>query len=134
MSAAAEGRPLRIIGDPGTIRDYVYVEDVVDCMHRLLLADRRELLARWGNPLVLNIGSGKPTSLAQLSDVVRVVLDRDLTFEQLPSRQVDRARVWLNVDRARSALDWQPRTPLLDGVTAMWHARPGAPRVLGSWP
>ncbi|MYT32509.1 MULTISPECIES: NAD-dependent epimerase/dehydratase family protein [unclassified Streptomyces] len=127
LRSLQEGRPLRIIGDSACTRDYVYIDDVVDCMHRLLHADRSELLAAWGNPLVLNVGSGRSTSLAELADVVRTVVDRPLTFEHLPSRGLDRAHVRLDVRRARDAIGWQARTSLTDGVRAAWRAAVPAP-------
>ncbi|MFI1768594.1 NAD-dependent epimerase/dehydratase family protein [Streptomyces sp. NPDC020800] len=122
LRALHEGTPLRIIGDPASTRDYVYIDDVVDCMHRLVHADRSGLLATWGDPLVLNVGSGRPTSLAELADVVRTVVDRPLAFEHLPSRGLDRAHVWLDVRRARTAIGWQTRTSLTDGVRKAWRA------------
>ncbi|MGW3054059.1 MULTISPECIES: NAD-dependent epimerase/dehydratase family protein [Kitasatospora] len=128
MRAAEEGRPLQIIGDPGSTRDYVYIDDVVECMHRISLVDRKELFATWGNPLVLNVGSGRPTSLAELADVVRTVTVREMVFDQVPSRQLDRAHVWLDVERIRSAIGWRAETSLADGIRAMWLARSAAVR------
>lgn len=129
LLAAREGRPLRIIGDPGASRDYVYIDDVIDCMRRVLVADGRELFTRWGNPLVLNVGSGVPTSLACLAETVRDVVRRELVFEQVPSRRLDRAHVWLDPERARHAVGWQAEMPLADGIRAMWDCsareRPG---------
>ncbi|MET9078239.1 NAD-dependent epimerase/dehydratase family protein [Streptomyces sp. NPDC004232] len=122
LRSAREGSSLQIIGDPASTRDYVYIDDVVDCMHRILWADRTKLLEAWGNPLVLNVGSGEPTSIAQLAETVRMVAHRPLVFEQQPSRRFDRAHVWLDVRRARTAIGWQADTPLMDGVRTTWRA------------
>ena len=52
------GAPVHIFGDGGAIRDYVYAGDVASVIAALL--DRRD-----GNP-ILNLGSGRGTSLAEL--------------------------------------------------------------------
>jgi len=113
LSAVAEHRPLPMIGDPRATRDYVYVDDVVDCMLRV---DRPT------EPLVLNVGSGVSTSLAQLLSIVESVVGRELPVQGLPVRSVDRQDVRLDVRRAAHWLGWRARTSLYDGVAAMWHA------------
>lgn len=122
--AAHEGRPLRIIGDPASTRDYIYIDDVIDCMYRIFLAEGQQLFSEWGNPLVLNVGSGVPTSLAVLADTVRGVVDPGLAFEYGPARPFDRVHVWVDIERARRALDWQPRTLMSEGIRAMWACEP----------
>lgn len=121
LRAAAAGEPLTLIGDPATTRDYVYVDDVVDCMLRL---PSRLRGAGGSLPLVLNIGSGVSTPLAGLLAAVRGVVGGDLAVRRLPPRLVDRRDVSIDVGRARTVLGWRPRTSLSDGIAAMWLATP----------
>ncbi|WP_163507011.1 NAD-dependent epimerase/dehydratase family protein [Fodinicola acaciae] len=114
LRAIAEGRPVRLFGDPRTVRDHVFVGDVVDAM----LAVRRAAPL----PSVLNLGSGRPVSLADLFEVVRAVTGTRPEVERLPSRGRDRPAVWLDVRLARSALDWWARTPLEAGIAQTWRA------------
>mgnify|MGYP001191869166 CR=1 FL=1 len=122
--AAREGRPLRVIGNPGSTRDYIYIDDVIDCMYRIFLAEGQELFSEWGNPLVLNVASGVPTSLAALADTVREVVDPGLAFEYVPARPFDRVHIWADIERARHALGWQPRMRIPEGIRAMWACEP----------
>lgn len=122
LRAALEDRPLRVIGDTGATRDYVYIDDLIDCMYRLDLAERARALPVQDDPLVLNVGSGVPTSLTDLLEVVRRVVGRDLRVEYVPGRPLDRRHVWLRVDRARQILGWRPGTTLDSGVAQMWRA------------
>ncbi|WFE29222.1 NAD-dependent epimerase/dehydratase family protein [Solwaraspora sp. WMMD791] len=121
LRAAAAGEPLTLIGDPDTTRDYVYVDDVVDCMLRL----PARLGATAGvPPVILNVGSGVSTPLADLLTAVRAVVGGDLPVRRLPPRPVDRRDVLLDVGRAHRLLGWRSRTTLADGITAMWRATP----------
>jgi UDP-glucose 4-epimerase len=122
MRAALDGLPLRIIGDPECTRDYVYIDDIVDCMRRVDLAEREGWLRERADPLTLNIGSGVPTSLTQLVRVMERVVGRELAVERLPGRHLDRRHVWLRVDSAREVLGWRPLTGLEEGVARMWRS------------
>ena len=115
LHAALDGRPLRLIGDPRSTRDYVFVDDVVDAMRRVHGAEP-------GLPMILNIGSGVRTSLNSLLDVVHEVVGLDLPVDHQPSRLFDRHDVWLDVTEAGRVLGWRPETWLVDGVAATWRS------------
>jgi UDP-glucose 4-epimerase len=116
LQAAADSAPLVLIGDEQTVRDYVYIEDIVDALVAIHEADG-EL------PLTLNVGSGEGTTLAELArTVVDVVGDRSLTIDVRPARRFDVPRTWLDTTLATQALGWRPRTSLREGVAATWRA------------
>jgi UDP-glucose 4-epimerase len=119
LAAALSGQPLQLIGDPDTTRDYVYVDDVVDCM--LEVANRSPALAA-AAPAVMNVASGVSTGLGELLSVVATVVGRELDVRRAPGRPVDRRDSHLDVRRAAQVLGWRARTPLIDGVAAMWDA------------
>ncbi|RSM44866.1 UDP-glucose 4-epimerase [Amycolatopsis balhimycina DSM 5908] len=120
LRAALDGRPLQVISDPGSTRDYVYIDDVVDCMWRIDNMVRDGLLGE-REPLVLNVGSGVGTSLTELVGIVRTVLGRDIPVQYTTGRELDRRHVWLDVGQAYQTLGWRPTTSLVDGVAAMWR-------------
>jgi UDP-glucose 4-epimerase len=114
MAAAARGEPLRLIGDPGSTRDYVHVDDVAEAMVRVAYRPRR--------PLVLNIARGHSTSLGDLLAAVRRAVGRPVEVIPEPARGVDRRESSLDVTRARAALGWRARVPLRAGIAGMWAA------------
>jgi UDP-glucose 4-epimerase len=63
------GEPIRIYGDGGQTRDFIYVEDVVDAWIRAI-----ENSATFG--AVLNLGSGEEISINQLADCAITALER----------------------------------------------------------
>ncbi len=120
LAAAARGEHIRIFGDPATTRDYVYVGDVAEALVRVHAG---------GAPLpsVVNVGSGRPTSLRALAEtVLSVVGNFSLELEVEPRRSFDVPHTWLEVTRAREVLGWRARTPLSAGVAAAWAAHRGA--------
>jgi UDP-glucose 4-epimerase len=121
LRAVRDGKPLQIIGTPDCVRDYVYVDDVVDLMRRIAEPEHLGRIRESAEPVVLNVGSGVPTTLLQLSRVVAAVVGHQPRLERLPGRALDRRHVWLRVDRAREVLDWRPSTPLFTGVARMWR-------------
>ena len=62
LLACAEGRRPVLYGRADTVRDFVYVDDLVDALVACHRVDRL--------PAVVNVGSGVPTSLGELRTVV----------------------------------------------------------------
>jgi UDP-glucose 4-epimerase len=117
LRAAAAGEHLTVYGDPGTTRDYVYLADVTEA----LLA----VHAAAAPPPVLNIGSGRPTSLGELAGLLLdVVGNPELRLEQRPARGFDVPHTWLDVRRATETIGWTATTDLRTGLTLAWEAVP----------
>ena len=108
IQAALHGETLEIWGDGTLVRDFIYVEDVAEA---LFLA-ARTVMARE----VVNIGSGRGTSVNEIIDLVRVVTGRPLRARYTPSRKFDVPANVLDISRASTVLRWKPVTPLQDGI------------------
>ena len=125
LKALAEHRPIVIYGDPATTRDYVYVDDVVDAMIRV--HQHRAPL-----PAILNVGSGKPTTLQDLATIVLDVAGVPaVSLRHEGARSFDVSQTWLDVSAIRGVLGWQPVTDLRTGVAAAWsslQSAVGSPR------
>lgn len=109
---------------PEVARDFVWVDDVVDAL--LMAAENAS--KRPG--AVYNVGSGVQTSVGQLVDIARRVLEIDVepTWGSMAGRAWD-TTCWLADNRRiRAELGWKPRTDLAEGLrrTATWlRARSG---------
>ncbi len=114
LKAAAAGDPLVLIGDPQTVRDYVYIDDIVDLLVRLH-AHARPL------PEVVNVGAGRPTTLDELTTVVLSAIgDPAIEVERRPARGFDLSATWLDISLAGRELGWSPQTSLEVGVGHAW--------------
>lgn len=104
VQASLQGLPL------DRTLDLVYVEDVAEAVLKALGR---------GGGLVVNIGSGEPTSAAELA---RATGSEPVAVALRPQRFA------LSVVRARIHLSWAPWTPLADGLLSGTDPqRPGGP-------
>jgi nucleoside-diphosphate-sugar epimerase len=104
--------------DPATVRDFVHVDDVCDAF---LSAAGATDMARGS---VLNVASGRETTLAELVEVAREVLGvrTEPVWGTMPARRWD-APTWVgDPSAARRVLGWEPAVSLRDGLrgTAAW--------------
>jgi UDP-glucose 4-epimerase len=108
--ALSKGEPLTINGDGNQTRDFVYVGDVVKANLNALKARRVEGEA-------LNIGSGKATSINELSRVMlRLSGHHDPKVKHAPMRQGDMPHSCADITRAVSRLRHKPKTRLQEGI------------------
>ena len=116
--AMLEGRRPTIFGDGGQTRDYVFVGDVVDAYLRA--ADK-------GNGLLLNIGSGRETSVLDLYEMLARITGFPMRAEFVEPKPGDIARSVVSPARAKSALGWQAWTSLEEGLrrTVEWYRQEG---------
>lgn len=109
-----------IDGDGSQIRDFVYVDDVVDAFVRA---------ATRAGGLVCNVGTGKGTSIKRLYALMSQVAGSELPPRFGPPRPGDVRASVLSPERSRLHLGWKPFTPLRRGVSATLGAAAGRPRV-----
>lgn len=112
--AMLEGRRPVIYGDGKQTRDFVYVEDAVDALHRAV---------EKGNGRLLNIGSGSETSVLELYDAVAAATGFRKKPEFADAKPGEVLRSVVDASAARKALGWEPWTPLDTGLrhTIDWY-------------
>lgn len=109
ISRIDSGLPLDIWGDGSAVRDYIYIDDLIELMLKAGLS------AETG---IYNAGSGKGATVSEVISEVGKALGARADVRHGPARRFDVARVVLNVQRASRTFDWQPKTSLRDGVRA----------------
>lgn len=107
----ARGEPLQLWGDGSVVRDFIYVEDLVE------LCAKAAETTRVG---CFNAGSGEGHSIREIIDEISAVVGEELTPEVRPGRGIDVPRVVLNVAKAKEAFGWAPATSLEGGIRASW--------------
>lgn len=111
-----------------TARDFVYVDDVVDAFVRAASSPAVP-------GAVLNVGSGRQTTLAELVDIARRVLgiDAEPVWESMAGRDWD-TTVWVgDVAAAGARLGWSAQTPLGDGLALMARWLEHRPELLSRY-
>ena len=119
IEALLENRPLKVFGDGGQVRDFTYVDDVVD-------ATVRALFANLPPGTVLDVASGRPTAVTTLISELRdLVGSTGADLEQHDERPGDVPRTEGNIAITCRHLDWSPTTDLRVGLMQQvaWHRR-----------
>lgn len=112
-------RPLKIYGDGGQTRDYVFVADVVGAM--LTAGDRlREQRDALAGPY--NIGTGIETSVIELAAGLEAVSSLAPGTEHLPERPGEVRRVAIDPAAAAAELGWRPQVELADGLDRTYRS------------
>jgi GDP-L-fucose synthase len=108
--------PLVVWGDGSAVRDFLYIDDLVD---GLLLAYARGL-----GQGAINIGSGTGVSIRELVETVAKVAGRSPRVQWDTSKPAGEPHKVADTTRARTLLGFAPRVALADGIarTARWFA------------
>lgn len=114
LGKALKGEAVEVWGDGSIVRDYIYISDVVQAM----LAG----IEYSGDDRVLNIGSGQGVSINEILDGIGAVIGREVSRTYSLARAFDVPTSVLNIDRAKSSLNWSPQVSLLEGLkhTTAW--------------
>jgi UDP-glucose 4-epimerase len=113
LARVRAGQPVPVYGDGRIVRDYVHVDDVVAVV--LALARRPDM------PAVLNVGSGRGTSVTELLTLIEEVTGLAVQVERHPVRPDDIQRVVLDISLLQSTMAFEPRS-LRDGLARTWTA------------
>ena len=106
------GRPIVVWGSDDIVRDFFYVGDLARAC--LLAADMDVA------PGAYNIGGGVPITLKELIEMIRYVTGRAVPVIYEPPRGFDPPSIVLDISKARCALGWTPRVPLVDAIARTW--------------
>lgn len=113
-SRILEGKPLTIFGDGEQTRDYVYVGDVASAVW--LGATFAIPPAGPVDERSFNIGTGVGTSVLELARILQEAAGSSGEIKFAPRRPGEQQESFLNVDKARTVLGWQPRVSLAAGL------------------
>lgn len=110
------GESMTIYGDGGQSRDFVYVEDLCDAIHRALSADGLQ-----GE--IFQVATGVETTIKDLAELVRKVVGADVEIQHEPKREGEVYRTKVDITKIRRDLGYEPAISLEEGIrrTADWY-------------
>ena len=109
LGKAAANEEIMIWGDGSVLRDYVYASDIASAFLQASLYQ--------GDLKVFNIGSGYGHSLNDIIGAIENVVRVPLQVKYMPGRLFDVPINVLDISRAKTHLDWQPKIGLLEGIS-----------------
>lgn len=103
---------IAIFGDGQQVRDFVYVQDVVHA----LIAGMGKIKKTNGGHEVLNVCTGKPTSINQLAECIETIAGIHVNHRYMPAREGDIRVSVGSVEKLQQVLEVVPATPLTIGL------------------
>ena len=102
------GEPIELFDQGKPLRDYTYVDDLVDALVRMArVADEY---------LIVNLGSDHPVTVSQMVAELERALGTTTDHVLLPPQPGDVPGTHADVRRARERLGWQPTTSFSEGI------------------
>jgi UDP-glucuronate 4-epimerase len=110
--ALLAGGTFEIYGTGEQSRSFTYVDDAV--------AATIAAMERAPSGAIYNVGGGDEASMLESIERLEQISGRDLDVRHIGVAQGDVSRTKADVTRIGAALGWEPRTPLGEGLEAMW--------------
>ena len=116
ISQALAGTPLTVYGDGTQTRSLQYVDDLVEGVYRLMRSDEDR---------PVNIGNPVEYTVREIAEMVIELSGSRSEIVYRPLPRDDPRRRCPDISRAREALGWEPRTPVIEGLekTLAWFVR-----------
>lgn len=118
IESALTGRPFPRFGDGEQVRDFTYVDDVIEAN---LAAARADIYPG----AIVNVAGGGATTLNAVIELVEELTDRPISTENLGEQAGDVSRTRGAIELAKSLLGWEPQTSVRDGLERQvaWQLR-----------
>lgn len=109
---AMDNEVIPVFGDGRILRDFLYVEDLVECMLMVAMTD-----AAYGK--VFNVGTGIPVSFHDLAKtIVRITGTGKTEFTEFTQerKEVEPGDYYADISRIKKIVKWSPKTSLDEGI------------------
>jgi len=103
------GKPVPMFGDGLTVRDYTYIDDILD-----------GVLKAVDTPFgyeIFNLGESATTTLREMIDLLGELLGKTVIIDQKPFPSADMQATFADISKARALLGYDPKTSMREGLT-----------------
>lgn len=104
---ALKGEPLTIYGDGTQTRSFMYIDDLISGILRLMEVE---------DPYPVNLGNPQEFTILELARKIEKLLQKKMELRFLPLPQDDPRRRKPDITRARTLLLWEPKVSLDEGL------------------
>ncbi|BCU75704.1 epimerase [Luteolibacter sp. LG18] len=113
-----QGQEITMFGDGSSLRDYTFIEDLVDGLLRIVDAEPVPFE-------VVNLGSGRTISLKRMIEEIADAFGQKARIVELPPRACDMETTHADISYARERFGYSPRWSFTDGIRkfADWYGR-----------
>lgn len=112
IQCAIKGTPLNIYGSMKTVRDYIYIDDVVDAL---------VAIPKKKGPDAVNISSGVGRSILEIIRAVEKASNRRIQIDYAPERRLDVRSNILSPELAWKAYHWKVKADFEESIQKTWE-------------
>jgi UDP-glucuronate 4-epimerase len=114
-----EGKKISIFGDGNSIRDYTYIDDVIE--------GTLGALSREHGYEIYNLGESQTIRLSQLIQALEEQVGKKALVEHLPEQPGDVKHTYADIRKAREHLGYNPKTDIHEGLARFvrWYLKEG---------
>ena len=115
--AMLHGRPIKVFNNGDMLRDFTYVDDIVDGIVRVVEAQD---LPRYD---IFNIGNHRSEKLLDVINVLADSLGVKPKMEMLPMQPGDVYATYASIEKLNKAVGYEPKTTIREGIPvfAKWY-------------
>jgi UDP-glucuronate 4-epimerase len=110
--AILAGKPIRVFNGGDMLRDFTYIDDIVEAVTALLQQPGQDTQ----DASLFNIGHGSPVKLMDYVREIERALGRKAAIELAPMQQGDVPATYASTDKLRAAIGYSPSTTIETGV------------------
>lgn len=103
------GKPIDMYGDGSTMRDYTYIDDIVDGICKTLDYNG-------SGYEVFNLGGGSPVTLKDMIVTIENVLGKKASINMLPMQPGDVDKTVSDISKAKKYLGYSPKVNFKTGI------------------
>lgn len=103
------GKPVTMFGDGSTSRDYTFIDDIVQGVLAAIDYNRSPFE-------IINLGNSDPVALKDLISKLESITGKKANIDQQPEQPGDLRQTWADTAKAKRLLNYQPKTPLDEGL------------------
>jgi UDP-glucuronate 4-epimerase len=109
--AILAGEPIPVFNGGRMLRDFTYIDDIIDGIVGVL-----EHPASTGEARIFNIGDNRPVALLDMIGVIETALGREAVKDLLPMQPGDVPATFADISRLHALCGYQPKVMMEEGM------------------
>ena len=113
-----EGKAVPMYGEGHSMRDYTYIDDIIDGVFEALVKNR--------GYEIYNLGESDTTELIDLIEIIQKALGKRAVIQRLPDQPGDVPVTCADISKARENLGYDPKVDIEEGIRRFvtWYRAP----------
>ncbi len=109
--AILEDRPIQVFNGGAMMRDFTFIDDIIDGVIGVL-----DHPAQPGEARIFNVGDNRPVPLMAMIEAIETALGREARKDFLPMQLGDVPATFADISKLKAVCGYQPKVMMEDGV------------------